>query len=389
MLGYITGYCQFSGAWLLSLLLLLLNIREKRSRRSLTEDDPTSSISFPDWERAEFINKIVKQLWPSLNQFVRKTILSKAKLGVDGVSLGEVPPRITGIKVYDTNVNRKEIIMDVEIVYAGDSEIVFNVKGVPAKVSELGLRGMVRVVLKPLTSELPLFGSVQLCCLRPPEIHYSLGGVAGALEIPGLSTLANNIINQKITDLLVFPNKLTLSVAKLNNKVSEMPTVAGLLRVEVRQGRNIPRLDWLRKSDPYVVMKVGPHTWRGKTINKTTSPVWGEDNVRHFPLEVVEGQELVLEVYDKDPGEDDFIGGVRIPTDTVVERGSIEVSVLVYSPLTISSLSPTGSRSWVRREAEASWRSASAGRRSWRRAEILRSRVMRGRQLSSISTLTV
>ena len=190
MLGYITGYCQFSGAWLLSLLLLLLNIREKRSRRSLTEDDPTSSISFPDWERAEFINKIVKQLWPSLNQFVRKTILSKAKLGVDGVSLGEVPPRITGIKVYDTNVNRKEIIMDVEVVYAGDSEIVFNVKGVPAKVSELGLRGMVRVVLKPLTSELPLFGSVQLCCLRPPEIHYSLGGVAGALEIPGLSTLA-------------------------------------------------------------------------------------------------------------------------------------------------------------------------------------------------------
>ena len=316
------------------------------------------------------------------------------ELAVDGVSLGEVPPRITGIKVYDTNVNRKEIIMDVEIVYAGDSEIVFNVKGIPAKVSDLGLRGMVRIVLKPLTSELPLFGSVQLYCLRPPEIHYSLGGVAGALEIPGLSTLAYNVINKKITDLLVFPNKLSMSVVKLNNKVSEMPTVAGLLRVEVRQGRNLPRLDLSLlgrgKSDPYVVMKVGHHTWRGKTIANTTKPVWGEASVGHFPLEVVEGQELVLEVYDEDPGEDDFIGGVRIPTDTVVERGSIEVSVSpLSSPLTISSLSPTGSRSWPGRGTGASWRSASAGRRSRRRGEILRSRVMRGQQLSSISTLTV
>ena len=33
------------------------------------------------------------------------------------------PPRVGGVKVYSDNIQRSEIIMDLEIFYAGDSRI--------------------------------------------------------------------------------------------------------------------------------------------------------------------------------------------------------------------------------------------------------------------------
>ena len=72
--------------------------------------------------------------------------------------------------MHDRNISRKEIIMDMDIVFASNlvvefkvkkegSEIVeyalnlfHQVKGIPAKISDFGLRGMLRVVFKPLVS---------------------------------------------------------------------------------------------------------------------------------------------------------------------------------------------------------------------------------------------
>ena len=67
------------------------------------------------------------------------------------------------------------------------------------------------------------------------------------------------------------------------------------------------------------------------TINHdrdTCDPVWERDNVFDFPIEVVQGQELLLEFYDDDDRKDDeFMGRAKIQTSVVAERGHIEVSV--------------------------------------------------------------
>ena len=102
-----------------------------------TEDLP-SWVFFPDKERAEWINSIMKQLWPYVNEYVRTTLfttvgcegegrgkyllsqkicavlpqvepavesalsgfkLSGFKFDRERVFLGQVPPRVTGIKV--------------------------------------------------------------------------------------------------------------------------------------------------------------------------------------------------------------------------------------------------------------------------------------------------
>ena len=40
----------------------------------------------------------------------------------------QVPPRITGIKMHEQNISRKEMIMDLDIVFASNLVVEFKVK---------------------------------------------------------------------------------------------------------------------------------------------------------------------------------------------------------------------------------------------------------------------
>ena len=134
-----------------------------------------------------------------MNQYVYKivtdTVEPLVKNALDGykltgfkfekVVLGRIPPRITGIKVYEKNISRDEIIMDLDLVFASDCDIKFSIKKISAKIGDFSLRGLVRVVFKPLVSEIPLIGGIQVYFLSQPEIDFDLGGVANALDAPG------------------------------------------------------------------------------------------------------------------------------------------------------------------------------------------------------------
>lgn len=142
---------------------------------------------------------MLQQLWPNVGHYTRKIIAESVEPAVknalesyslggfkfEKVVLGRVPPRITGIKVYEKNIARDEIIMDLDLVFASDCDIKFSVKKIAAKISDFSLRGLLRVVFKPLISEIPLIGGVQVYFLTPPEIDFDLGGVANALDAPG------------------------------------------------------------------------------------------------------------------------------------------------------------------------------------------------------------
>ena len=238
---YLLGYFEFSVAWMIPpLMLSVLQRQWKKDKRNklaaareaaltneqamiearMNAEELPSWVFFPDKERAEWVNSILKQLWPYVNEYVRNMLFNTVEPAVESalkaykltpfkferkrVFLGQVPPRITGIKVYDTNTSRKEIIMDLDIVFASDLEIVFKVKRISAKVSDFGLRGMARVVLKPLISKIPLIGGVQVYFLKAPEIDYNLGGVAGALEIPGLNKIIEGIIIEQVLPKLSY-----------------------------------------------------------------------------------------------------------------------------------------------------------------------------------------
>ena len=68
---------------------------------------------------------------------------------------------------------------------------------------------------------------------------------------------------------------------------------------------------------------MGAKKVKTKVIHNTTEPKWffTED----FPIEVIKGQDLKIEIFDYDfIGENDFLGKIIIPTSMVADQGSID-----------------------------------------------------------------
>ena len=154
-------------------------------------------------ERAEWVNSIIQQLWPNIGHFTKKIISDRVEpniqaqfesKGLSGfkfekVDLGSIPPRVTGIKVYEKNVSRSEIIVDLDLVFASNCDLKFSLKNLTLlQIADFSLRGVLRIVFNPLLMDKPLIGGMQYYFLTTPEIDYDLGGVANVVNmIPGMN----------------------------------------------------------------------------------------------------------------------------------------------------------------------------------------------------------
>jgi Ca2+-dependent lipid-binding protein len=67
----------------------------------------------------------------------------------------------------------------------------------------------------------------------------------------------------------------------------------------------------------------GNHKLKTKVIQNNLNPEWNE--VFHLTLESLEGNlKLILDVYDEDINNDDFIGGLSIDLQQIIAKGSEE-----------------------------------------------------------------
>ena len=135
------------------------------------------------------------------------------------LALGHIPPRITGIKVYDKKSTRNHIILDVDVTYSSDCDIKFCIKSLSSGIRDVSLHGTLRVELKPLITEMPLFGSAKMHFLSSPEVSFNFCGIANVLDITGLSNVLRTILVEVLGTYMVFPNKI--SVWPPNDEKSE------------------------------------------------------------------------------------------------------------------------------------------------------------------------
>lgn len=170
--------------------------------------------------------QILQQLWFNANYFARDLVkdviepnvalaLSGYKLNgfkFDRIILGTIAPRIGGIKVYDMNVTRNEIIMDLDLFYTSDCDISFQVAGMRGGLKHFQIQGMLRVVMKPLINKIPLVGGLQIFFLNNPHVDFNLVGVTDVLDIPGVSDLLRKVIVEQIGAIMVLPNKLPITL---------------------------------------------------------------------------------------------------------------------------------------------------------------------------------
>ncbi|KAK5889524.1 hypothetical protein CesoFtcFv8_015521 [Champsocephalus esox] len=361
---YIMGYFEFSFSWVLIGLAMLFywrkhhgtkDYRINRALAYLDHEDkvlkqsvPTSDlppwVHYPDVERVEWLNKTVKQMWPFISQFVdklfRETIEPAVKAANPHLSsfcftkidLGDKPLRVNGVKVYTENVDKRQVIMDLQISFVGNTEIDVDIKKYycRAGIKSIQLHGTLRVVMEPLLGDMPLIGALSVFFLKKPLLDINWSGLTNMLDIPGVSGLCDNIIQDVIYSFVVLPNRITIPlVGEAQLAQLRFPIPQGVLRIHFIEAQELLGKDKFLgglikgKSDPYGVIKVGTHLFQSKVIHETVNPKWNEV-YEALMYEHAGPNMLEIELFDEDTDKDDFLGSLMIDVAELQKEQNVD-----------------------------------------------------------------
>ncbi|KAM4543669.1 extended synaptotagmin-2-A isoform 2-T2 [Fundulus diaphanus] len=361
---YALGYFEFSFSWLLIGLFIFFcwrrNAGEKLSRLSralaffdqeeersaqqrLTTSDLPPWVHFPDVERVEWLNKTVRQMWPYICQFVEKLFRETIEPAVkechahlstfcfSKIDMGNTPLRINGVKVYTENVDRRQIIMDLQISFVGNTEIDVDIKRYYCKagIKSIQIHGVLRVVMEPLLGDVPLVGGLSLFFLKKPLLDINWTGLTNILDIPGLNGFSNNVIQDIIYSYLVLPNRITIPLVGEEDLAKlRFPMPKGVLRIHFLEAQDLEGKDQFLgglikgKSDPYGILHVSNQMFHSKTIKESLHPKWNE--VYEALVYEPTGQHLEIELFDEDPDKDDFLGSLLIDLTKVYNEQKVD-----------------------------------------------------------------
>ncbi|KAH7444352.1 hypothetical protein KP509_02G074800 [Ceratopteris richardii] len=250
-------------------------------------------VKNPDYDRVDWLNKFVRDLWPYLDKAICKTIKEitqpmieeySAKFKFDSIeferlTLGAFPPTLQGIKAFDTH--ESEMIIEPALKWAGNPDILIAVKvfGIRATIQlvDLQFSGIIRLTFKPLLSSFPCFSKIAISIMEKPHIDFGLKLLGGDLmAIPILYGYVQDMIKKEIGKLYLWPKIFHLVL--LDESEVSMKKPVGLIEVKVLYARNLRKADIIGKSDPYIKISLGEKGFSKKTQVKknTLNPDWNE-----------------------------------------------------------------------------------------------------------------
>lgn len=287
-------------------------------------------IKSPDYERVDWLNKYVSEMWPYLDKAICKMIKSTAEpifadyigkyqikdIKFENLCLGTLPPTFHGMKVYETNEN--QLVLEPAIKWAGNPNIVLAVTLMSVKIRfqlvDLQVSASPRIHLKPLVPTFPCFANIVVSLMEKPYVDFGLTVMGGdIMSIPGVYRLVQETIKKQVASLYHWPQFLEIPV--LDTATAAVKKPVGILHVNVIRATKLLKMDVIGTSDPYVRLRLSGEKLQEKRTSvkmRNLNPEWNEK----FKLIVKdpETQALELHVYDWDKvGEDDKIGMQLVP----------------------------------------------------------------------------
>ncbi|RDX61161.1 Synaptotagmin-2, partial [Mucuna pruriens] len=281
-------------------------------------------IKNPDFDRVDWLNKLVEYMWPYLNKAICKTAKNIAKpiiaeqipkykiesVEFEELTLGSLPPTFQGMKVYETD--EKELIMEPFVKWAGNPNVIIAVKafGLKATIQVLDLQVFVspRITLKPLVPSFPCFANIYVSLMEKPHVDFGVKLVgADLMSIPGLYKFVQEFIKDQVANMYLWPKTLEIQVM---DPTRALKRPVGVLNAKVLKAMKLKKKDLLGASDPYVVLKLTEDNLASKKTtvkHKNLNPEWNEE----FSLVVKDpdSQALELRVYDwEQVGKHDKMG---------------------------------------------------------------------------------
>lgn len=105
------------------------------------------------------------------------------------------------------------MIIDFNIAYFGDTKVKVEYKGISAGIANIQFEGNLRVLLKNFTEESTPDGA-EIMFLALPKFDYELLNALAPFELFSSGELFRSIIDELITEKLVFPNKITIPLSR-------------------------------------------------------------------------------------------------------------------------------------------------------------------------------
>lgn len=312
-------------------------------------------------ETAEWINIMLKKLWPSIGQHVKNILKNDVEPMVQkmepntvfsgfhftDIHMGVIAPRINVVKAYQSKQNKsgyKQIVMDMDLAFCSqDIQFNFSIMKMPVGIQDMIFKGTLRFEMSPLVPIPPFFGAITAGFLEAPLIDFNLTGLANLADLPGLRGMIHTTIDSVFSSMFVFPNKKVIQIidsaglSDLKLKPYDLvhPFAKGVLFAHVKRGQNLVPKDNFKvgglklrtgSSDPYVVVKVGSQEKRTRTIDKNLNPVWDEN----FSLLVSTPalQKISLHCWDDDSDQivksaPDSLGSFEVPINDIQPNSNV------------------------------------------------------------------
>ncbi|KAJ0025483.1 hypothetical protein Pint_09354 [Pistacia integerrima] len=186
-------------------------------------------VKNPDYDRVDWLNKFIENMWPYLDKAICKTVREIAKpiiaeqipkYKIDSVefetlTLGSLPPSFQGMKVYVTD--EKELIMEPIMKWAGNPNVIIVAKafGLKATVQVVDLQVFAapRITLKPLVPTFPCFATIYVSLMEKPHVDFGLKLFgADAMSIPGLYSFVQELIKDQVANMYLWPKALEVQI---------------------------------------------------------------------------------------------------------------------------------------------------------------------------------
>lgn len=291
-------------------------------------------VKNPDYDRVDWLNKFLKDLWPYFDKAICKIIKDTTRPLIDQYSrlykidsvefecltMGNLAPTFQGVKAFDTQ--ESEMVIEPAIKWAGNPNILVAVKAFGLKATiqlvDLQVFAIARLTFKPLVPSFPCFSKIVLSLMEKPHVDFGLKLLGGDLmAIPGLYGFVQDLIKEEIAKLYLWPK--TLEIAILDDSTAVVNKPVGMLQVKVINGRNLKKADVMGLSDPYVTLSLGGKTLSKKTRVKknTLNPEWDETHT--LVVQDPKMQVLELHVFDWEKvSSHDKLGMQVVPLSSLV-----------------------------------------------------------------------
>ncbi|BBN04444.1 hypothetical protein MPTK1_3g04670 [Marchantia polymorpha subsp. ruderalis] len=201
--------------------------------KKLCDGNSPLGISLPEFERVQWMNKLLDKVWPNvakaagavIKESLEPILESYRPIGISQLKfkklfLGNVAPQIEGIRMQ--SLKEGQVTMDLDFRWRGDSSIVLDVYTrcvlglvLPVELKDFKLFATIRVIFV-LSEEMPFISAIVVALLAKPkrEIRYTLKAIGVPLTaVPGISMIIRYLVKTIVTLHLQWPRRKIISLS--------------------------------------------------------------------------------------------------------------------------------------------------------------------------------